>query len=113
MEGAQGLVVALELRAQAAQDAAAEGQVAQVVLEGGEACDHLPFDAERGDPVGDALLGLGNDLEDRAPQRLQGGAFGLLEVFQVLVDLFFHAPYAPRRQQPSARSCRDWWPARD
>ena len=36
------------------------------VLEGGEPCDGLPSQLERGHPVGDALLGVWHDRQDRA-----------------------------------------------
>jgi len=62
-------------------------QVAQVVLEGGEAGDQLPVEAKGRGPVGEALLGVGDDLPDCLPEVRQRGALGLLEPDQVGVDL--------------------------
>jgi hypothetical protein len=58
-----------------------------VVLERGEPRDGLAPDFEGRDTVGDPLVGLGQDLEDRLPQPGQGGALGLLQGIEVLVDL--------------------------
>jgi hypothetical protein len=35
------------------------------------------------------LLGVGNDLENRAAKRLKGGALGLADAAQVFIDLLF------------------------
>ena len=35
-----------------------------------------------------ALFGVGDDLEDRAPQRLERAALGLLDPSEVLVNVF-------------------------
>src|SRR5262249_39596101 len=49
----------LELARQRGQHRAAEGKVAEVILEGREACNDLPLDAESGDLVRDDLLASG------------------------------------------------------
>jgi len=44
------------------------GQVTEVVLDGRESGDDLGLHPEGRHAVGDALLRLGNDFEDRSPQ---------------------------------------------
>ena len=46
------------------------GQVTEVVLKGCESGDDLALHPERRHAVGDALLYLGNDIEDRSPERV-------------------------------------------
>ena len=48
---------------------------------------HLPVQPKGRHAVGDALFGLGHDLEDRLAQSLEGPAFGFVEGRQVVVDL--------------------------
>jgi hypothetical protein len=55
--------------------------------ERGETGDHHAVDPERRDPVGDALLSLGEDLEDRPAHLLERGALRLVNGAQVRVDL--------------------------
>ena len=62
-------------------------EVAEVVLECSEARDRLPPELEGRHPVGDALVGIGDDVEDDPAQVLQGGPPGFVEGCQVLVDL--------------------------
>ena len=45
-------------------------QVTEMVLEGCESGDDLALQPERRHAVGDALLYLGNDIEDRSPERV-------------------------------------------
>ena len=47
----------------------------------------LPADLERGRAVGDGLLGLGNDLEDRRPQRFERAPLRLVQRGEVPVDV--------------------------
>jgi len=53
-------------------------QVAQVVLKRGEPGDGLSPDLEGWESVGDPLLGLGEDVEDRLTQLGQRCALRLL-----------------------------------
>jgi hypothetical protein len=71
--------VAVELIGELSEDRAAEGQVTQVIFERGKAGNSLSADTEGGHAIGDHLLCLRNDLEDRPAQCLQGAALGLLE----------------------------------
>ncbi len=59
-----------------------------MILEGREAGNDPAVDAKGRDLVRDDLLGLGDDLEDRAPQRLERAALGLLDPSEILVDVF-------------------------
>jgi hypothetical protein len=59
-----------------------------VVFEGREAGNDPALDAEGGNLVRDHLLGVGDDLEDRAPQRLERAALGLLDPSEVRVNVF-------------------------
>jgi hypothetical protein len=81
---ALGHRVALELARELRQHRAAEGEVAEVILEGGEARDDLALDAKSRDLVRNDLFGVGDDLEDRAPQRLERAALGLLDTRRYL-----------------------------
>src|SRR5437763_16983229 len=85
VQGALGHRVALELVAKLPKNRAAERQVAQVILERGEARDGLAVQAEGRDAIGDQLFRLRDDLEDRPTQRLKRAALGLLESPQLLV----------------------------
>ena len=58
-----------------------------MIPEGGEAGNDLAPDAERRNTVGDPLVSLWNDFQDRAAQRLKGAALGLIDAPQVLVNL--------------------------
>jgi hypothetical protein len=58
-----------------------------MVLKRGEPRDGLAPDLEGRDTVGDPLVGLGQDLQDRLPQLGQRGALRLLQSIQILVDL--------------------------
>src|ERR1022692_1835482 len=71
----------------AAEHRAAVGQVAQVVLEGGKACDRLAIDLEAGQGVGDALLGIGDHREDVAAELAERRALRFVQTLQVVVDL--------------------------
>src|SRR6516164_11544530 len=62
-------------------------QVAQMALKRGEPRDGLSRDLEGRDAVGDSLLGLGQDIQDRLTQPGQRGALRLLQSIQVLIDL--------------------------
>src|ERR1700738_875504 len=57
-----------------------------MVLERGESGDCLSPDLERRDAVGDPLLGLGEEIEDRLAQLSQRCALRLLQGIEVLVD---------------------------
>jgi hypothetical protein len=88
-----------ELIPELSQDRAAERQVAQVVLERGEASDDLALHTESRNAVGEHLLSLRKDLKDRPAQRLKRAALGLIESAQVLVNLrrrHEHTVYAAR-----------------
>ena len=61
-------------------------QVAQVVLKRGEPGDCFSPDLEGWESVGDPLLGLGEDIEDRLAQLSQRCALRLLQSIQILVD---------------------------
>ena len=63
-----------------------KGEIAEVVLEGREAGNDPALDPEGGHPVRDDLLGVGDDLEDRSPQRLECAA-RLLDSPEVLVNV--------------------------
>src|ERR1041385_591261 len=76
VQGALGHRVALELVRASRQHRAAEGEVAQVILEGGEAGDDPALDTEGRNLVRDDLFGVGDDLEDRVPQSLERAALG-------------------------------------
>jgi hypothetical protein len=58
------------------------------MLERREAGDDPAVDAKRRDLVRDDLFGVRDDLEDRAPQRLERAALGLLDALEVLVNIF-------------------------
>ena len=62
-------------------------QVAQMVFERGEPGDGLSADLEGRESVGDALLGLGEEVEDRLAQLGQRGALRLFQRIEVPVDL--------------------------
>jgi hypothetical protein len=63
------------------------GQIAEVVLERREPRDDLAVDSERGHAVGNALLGIGNNVKDRPTQMLQGGALSRIERLEIVVDI--------------------------
>ena len=76
------------------------GQVAQVILEGGETGDDLPVDPESRELVRNPFFGLRDDFEDPLTQSLQTRSFRLIETCQVLIDLITgHQPIliTPRR----------------
>src|SRR5439155_22559170 len=79
----------------------AVGQVAHVVLEGGEPGDRLAVDPEAGHGVGDALLGVGHHREDVAAQLAERRALRLVQAVQVFVNI------GGRHQLPP-RSTRSW-----
>ena len=68
-------------------------QVAQMVLEGGEAGDNLAVQAECRRPVGEALLGVGDNLQDCLSQRLERAALRLVQSCQVSVYLLSCHPF--------------------
>jgi hypothetical protein len=57
-----------------------------VILKRGEPGDRLSADFERRQPIGDPLVGLGQDLLDRVAQRGQRRALGFLQAVEVVVD---------------------------
>ena len=59
-----------------------------MIFEGREAGNDLAVDAKGGDLVRDDLFGVGDDFEDRAPQRLERAALGLLDPSEILVNVF-------------------------
>src|SRR6516164_2044514 len=61
-------------------------QVAQMALKRGEPRDGLSPDLEGRDAIGDSLLGLGQDIQDRLAQPGQRRALRLLQSIQVLID---------------------------
>ena len=61
-------------------------QVAQVVLEGREACDELAILSKRWHAVGDALVRVRQQLSKRSSQRLEGGTPGLLDFREIRID---------------------------
>src|SRR5258708_4595840 len=72
-------------------------QVAEMVLESGEC---LFPDLEGRDAVGDSLLGLGEDIEDRLAQLGQRCALRLLQGVEVLADLLSgHGPIVAGRAE--------------
>src|SRR5207253_9637134 len=90
--------VAPEFLRQSRKNGAAERQVAQVVLEGGEAGDRLPIHPEGGNAIRDHLLGLGDDSKDGAAERLERAPFRLLDTPEVVVNfLGRHLPPSLRR----------------
>ena len=58
-----------------------------MTLKRGEAGHRLTAHPEGGNAIRDHLLGVGNDLENRAAKRLKGGALGLADAAQVFIDL--------------------------
>ena len=62
-----------------AEDRSTERQVAEVILEGGEAGYDLAADAECGNAVRDSLLSVRDDLEDGVAQRLKRVALRLVD----------------------------------
>src|SRR3954451_2105144 len=87
VQSALGHGVRAQLVSKLPQHRAAERQVTQVILEGGEARDDLAPDAKGGNAVGDTLLSFRDDLENRVAQRLEGSALRFLDGAQVVVDL--------------------------
>src|SRR5208282_1267238 len=85
-QGACRGYVALELVLKLWENGAAVRQVTQVVLERSEPRDGLSPDLEGRHAVGDPLLGLGQDAENRLPQPGQGAAPGLVQSVKVLVN---------------------------
>jgi hypothetical protein len=65
-----------------------------VILERGKPGDRLTRHTEGGNPVGDHLFGVRNDLENGAAQRLKRAALRLLDPTQVLVNLLGGQPFA-------------------
>lgn len=57
-----------------------------MVLERGEPGDRLSPHLKGRDAVGDPLLGLGEDIEDRLAQLGQRGPLRLLQAIEVLID---------------------------
>src|ERR1700736_459307 len=57
-------------------------QVAEMVLKRGEACDRLAADLERRGAIGDALVSVGQDVQDRFTQLGQGAALRLIQRLQ-------------------------------
>ena len=73
LERAFGCLEAFELCGlELGEDVAAVGQVAEVTLRGGEPSDHLAIDPKGGNPVGEALFGFGDKLEDRSLGETRG-----------------------------------------
>lgn len=62
------------------------GEVAEVVLVGGESCQDLSFDPEGGQVVGEALHGSRDHLEDRGAQTLECLPVRLAETGEVVID---------------------------
>src|SRR5207245_9503100 len=58
-----------------------------VSREGCESGDDLAMHAERRRRIGDALLSLGNELLNRSAERLQGVAFGMIELCKVVINI--------------------------
>ena len=58
-----------------------------MILEGRLAGNDPALDPEGGNLVRDHLLGVRDDLEDRAPQRLERAALRLLDPSEVLVNV--------------------------
>lgn len=75
--------VSLKLLCQLPEDRSAERQIAEVIVERHEARDDPAANSERRNAVGDPLLGLRNDVQDRVAQRLEGAALGLIDTPQV------------------------------
>src|SRR5258708_15220638 len=61
-------------------------QVTEMALKRGEACDRLAADIERRGAIGDALVSVGQDVQDRLTQLVQGAAHRLIQRLQVGVD---------------------------
>jgi hypothetical protein len=87
VQRALGHRVTRELVGQLRQNRTAERQVAQMMSERREAGDRRTADTEGRNTVGDHLLGIGDDLENRPAERRQRRALGLFDGAQVLVDL--------------------------
>ena len=80
-------VIAGKVSIQLVKYGSAVRQVAQVILEDGEADHGFAAHLEGRYPVGDALLGVRNDRQDAAPQVLQRGALGFADGGEVTVDV--------------------------
>jgi len=84
------------------------GQIAEMVLECGEPGDCPSPHLERGDAVGDPLLGLRDDIQDRLPEPGQRGALRFFQRIQVLVDLLGgHGPILATAL-PHHKRARPW-----
>jgi hypothetical protein len=60
-----------------------------VVLERAESGDCLALDFERGQPIRDALLGVGYHLQNTLSQLLEGAPLRLAHSSEVAVDVAF------------------------
>ena len=89
-----------------------------MILKRREPGNRLPPDLEGRDAVGDPLLGLGEDVEDRLPQPGQRRALGLRQGIEIPVDLLSrHDPILmidQLHEQGTATAARDClpWPQR-
>ena len=109
MQRALGPRVARQLVGQLRENRAAERQVAQVASKRSEPGNRLTAYTEGRNTIGDDLLSIRNDLQNRAAKRLERGALGLLDTEQVLVDLLGgHScgVYADDRGQIARRASR-------
>jgi hypothetical protein len=71
-------------------------QVTQVVLERAEPGDRLALDLERGQAIGDALLGIGYHVLNTLSQLLKGAPLRLAHASEVVVDFArCHTPSVP------------------
>src|SRR5581483_12228924 len=86
MQSALGHRVVAKLVGELLEDGSAERQVAQVILEGGEAGNGLPAHPKSGYAIGDHLFGFWDHLEDGAAERLERAALWLVEAAQIVVD---------------------------
>ncbi len=104
VKSALGHCVTLELALQPTQDRPAERQVAEVCPERCQAGEDPALDTERGYAIGDHLLGVGDQREDRLTHRLQRAALGLIQRVQIGIDLLpgHGAKAYMRRSPPSA-----------
>jgi len=87
VEGTLGHRVTVKLICKLPEDRTTERQVAQMILERGEARDCLASYAEGGNPVRDHLLGVRDDLKNGAAQCLKRAALRLIDSPQILVNL--------------------------
>jgi NADPH-dependent 2,4-dienoyl-CoA reductase/sulfur reductase-like enzyme len=87
VKGTLGHRVTLKVIGKRSEDGAAERQVTQVVLECGETGNRLAVYPEGWHPVGEHLLGVWDDLEDRPAQCLERAALRLVDTSQVPVNL--------------------------